>query len=173
MRTSRFSIAGLMGAVLVAAVGLAALRSASPIWAGAMLLLTYVVLGLAILCAVLRGRARRAWWLGFCVFGWGYLGLRGESGPGVDSIKLPTTAMLEALGPWLGVPVLHSTGLDTTDRLEPVVRADRPRPRHAPGGRRRRHPGPSPLRRAGGSLRERCEPARARPARRPGRGGPG
>ena len=73
MRTVRFSIARLMGAVLVAAVGLAALRNASPIWAGAMVLSTYVVLGLAILCAVLRGRAERAWWLGFCVFGWGYL----------------------------------------------------------------------------------------------------
>ncbi len=80
MRTVRFSIAGLMGAVLVAAVGLAALRIASPIWAGAMLLLTYVVLGLAILCAVLRGRAERAWWLGFCVFGWGYLGCVGSRG---------------------------------------------------------------------------------------------
>ena len=29
------------------------------------------------------------------------------------------SAMLEALGRWLGVPVLHSTGLDTTARLNP------------------------------------------------------
>jgi hypothetical protein len=118
MRTVRFTIAGLMGAVLIAAVGLAALRNASPIWAGAMVLLTYVVLGLAILCVLLRGRTERAWWLGFCVFGWGYLGSWGV-GYEVDAIKLPTTAMLEALGPWLGVPVLHSMGLDTTDRLNP------------------------------------------------------
>ena len=40
MQFLRFSIAGLMGAVLIAAVGLVALRFASPIWAGATLLAT-------------------------------------------------------------------------------------------------------------------------------------
>ena len=38
MRTIRFPIAGLMGAVLVVALGLAALRNASEIWAGVMVL---------------------------------------------------------------------------------------------------------------------------------------
>ena len=40
MRTIRFSIAGLMGAVAMSAVGIAALRAAdSTAWAGAMLML--------------------------------------------------------------------------------------------------------------------------------------
>ena len=118
MRHFRFSIAGLMGAVLVAAVGLAALLSASPIWAGTMLLLTYVVLGLAILCAVLRGHARRAWWLGFCVFGWGYLALE-RVGAGPNPIEPLTTVMLEELGLWLDGPVLHNGGVAWRSPLNP------------------------------------------------------
>ena len=89
MRHFRFSIAGLMGAVLVAAVGLAALLSASPIWAGAMVLLTYVVLGLAILCAVLRGPAERACWLGFCVFGMGYMAVMFAAADAAGVTSLP------------------------------------------------------------------------------------
>jgi hypothetical protein len=71
----RFSIAGLMGIVLVAAVGLAALVSPSPAWAGAIFLVTCVVLGLAIVGAIYRRGASRAFWVGVCVFGWGYLAL--------------------------------------------------------------------------------------------------
>ncbi len=73
MRRLRFSIAGLMGIVLIAALGLTALRDVSPIWLGAMYLLSRGVLALAILPAVFRRGAARAWWLGFCLFGWGYL----------------------------------------------------------------------------------------------------
>ena len=51
MRTPRFSIAGLLGVVLVAAVGMAALRYASEAWAGAMFLLTCGVLALAVVGA--------------------------------------------------------------------------------------------------------------------------
>ena len=50
MRAVRFSIAGLMGVVLVAAIGLAALRSQSQIWAGVLLLAT-----LAAFCVALVG----------------------------------------------------------------------------------------------------------------------
>ena len=75
MRHLRFTIAGLMGAVLIAAVGLSALRNATATWAGVMFLVTYGVLGLAIVGAICRGFPERAWWLGFFVFGWGYLSL--------------------------------------------------------------------------------------------------
>jgi hypothetical protein len=75
MRFVRFSIAGLMGAVLTAALGLTALRSASETWAGAALLLTCGVLGLAVVGVVSRAADERAWWLGFALFGWGYLAL--------------------------------------------------------------------------------------------------
>jgi hypothetical protein len=104
MRRLRFSIAGLMGIVLVAAIGLAALRSPSAIWAGAIFSLTCAVLGLAIVGAIYCKGAARAWWLGFCVFGWGYLAMVGFSRAGPPFAQLPTTQLLLALGPVLGHP---------------------------------------------------------------------
>jgi hypothetical protein len=69
----RISIRTLMALVLVSAIGLAALRNASELWAGMMLLLALAAVGVAILgVALMRGR-ERAWWLGFAVFGGGYL----------------------------------------------------------------------------------------------------
>lgn len=72
MRRPRVSIAGLMGAVAAAAVGLAALRFSTPGWSGAIYLLTRAILGLAILLALHRRGPSRAWWTGFALFGWGY-----------------------------------------------------------------------------------------------------
>ena len=58
MHTFRFRVAGLMGAVLVIALGLAALRDASETWAGMTFLLTCGVLCLAIVGIVCGGIAR-------------------------------------------------------------------------------------------------------------------
>jgi hypothetical protein len=69
----RFSIRTLMAFVLVFAVGLAALRNANAVWAGAMLLLAFASVGVAVVgMCLMRGR-ERAWWLGFGVFSGGYL----------------------------------------------------------------------------------------------------
>src|SRR5262249_39761145 len=73
MRSAHFTIAGLMGAVLVAAIGFAALRNASETWAGVIFLLTCAVLCLSIVGVVCRGLPARAGWLGFALFGWGSL----------------------------------------------------------------------------------------------------
>ena len=59
MRTIRFPIAALMGAVVVVALGLAALRNASDLWAGATFLVTCGVLCLAIVGAVCRTGTER------------------------------------------------------------------------------------------------------------------
>lgn len=83
-RTIRFSIAGLMGAVLIVAIGLAALRSASEIWAGVIFLSTCGVLALAIVGIFCRREAERAWWLGFALFGWGYMALASGRGTKPD-----------------------------------------------------------------------------------------
>ena len=63
MTRHRVSIAHLMGVVLVASLGMVALRNASPVWAGVMFLLTTGVLGLAVVAIFCRGRAERdvAW----------------------------------------------------------------------------------------------------------------
>ena len=92
-RAVRFPIAGLMSAVVVVPLGLAALRNASETWAGATFLSTCAVLCLAIVGVVCRGESERAWWLGFALFGWGYLILAFWS-----SLELPTMALLDALG---------------------------------------------------------------------------
>jgi hypothetical protein len=69
----RFSIAGLMAAVLLLAVGFAGFRTASPLWASAIFTMTVTVFAGAIVgAAARRGRSRIAW-LGFGVFGWTYL----------------------------------------------------------------------------------------------------
>ena len=65
MRSLRFSIAGLMGVVLLAAIGFAALRNPSENWAGIVLLATLGALGIATIGAFCRsgGCARRFRWL--------------------------------------------------------------------------------------------------------------
>jgi hypothetical protein len=95
MRKFRFSIGGLMAVVLVLAIGFAALRNASQTWAGLMFLLTCGVLGLAVVGAVCRREAERAWWLGFAVFGWGYMIL--AFWPSESLPELPTQALLDVL----------------------------------------------------------------------------
>jgi len=75
MRATRASIAWLMGVVLVTAIGLAALRSPDDTWAGVIFYSAAGVLGLAFVGVVHGKLAERAWWLGFVLFGAGYLAL--------------------------------------------------------------------------------------------------
>lgn len=99
MRMPRISIAGLMGVVLVIALGLAALRHPSPIRAGVAFLVTRGALTLAVVGAICRVGKERAWWLGFALFGWGHLNL----GDWVGGLRMPTATLLEILAPRLGV----------------------------------------------------------------------
>ena len=69
----RFSIRTLMAFVLVSAVGMAALRNASDLWAGMMLMAALAAVGVAVLGAALMRDRERAWWLGFGLFGGAYL----------------------------------------------------------------------------------------------------
>src|SRR5437764_15325384 len=62
-----------MGIVVVAAVGAAALRMASDLWADALFSLDLLLFGAAALASALRRGRSRAAWLGFAAFGWGYL----------------------------------------------------------------------------------------------------
>jgi hypothetical protein len=86
----RISVRSLMAIVLISAIGLAALRNASNLWAGIILLLDLAALAGAVLgAAIMRGR-EQAWWLGFVVFGAGYL-IAASSSLGTE---LPTTHIL-------------------------------------------------------------------------------
>ena len=55
------------------ALGLVALRSASTTWVAAMLGLILLTMTAAILFAMFRQGAERAYWIGFTTFGWMYL----------------------------------------------------------------------------------------------------
>jgi len=95
----RFSIAGLMGVVLIVGVGFASLRSGSPIWASGMFTLTVALLSAAIVAGIaVRGRGRLAC-VGFAVFGWVYLAV--AFGPWPHNLdgppQLVTVPLLDAV----------------------------------------------------------------------------
>ncbi len=75
MRRIRFNIANLVAVILILGVGCAALREATDLWVSSIFSLTLGVLLLSILLAVHRREKRRAFWLGFALFGWIYLAL--------------------------------------------------------------------------------------------------
>jgi hypothetical protein len=91
----RFSLTALFGAVLFAAFGTAAIRFASPLWAGLTMAVTVPLLFAAILGALFRLGQARAFWTGMAVCGWGYLVIAQapwfEAGVGQH---LPTTYLL-------------------------------------------------------------------------------
>lgn len=102
-RSVRITTAGLMGVVTVVSVVLAALRSGSHVWAGAVFLLTCGVIALAAVGSVLVASSARAWWLGFVTFGGTYLVLAFYPLPGAsDAPGLPTETLLRCVMPYVG-----------------------------------------------------------------------
>ncbi len=75
MKRIRFNIASLLGVVLVLGIGFAALRESSDLWESSIFSITLVVLLISIMFAIHRTETRRAFWIGFAVFGWIYLAL--------------------------------------------------------------------------------------------------
>jgi hypothetical protein len=103
MQRPRVSVFGLMALVLFLSIGIGALRLASAAWAGAMTLATPCALVWAILGVAYRRQGKRAFWLGFALFGWGYMILASGSWwrPTDDQPKLVTTMLLDRLYPVL------------------------------------------------------------------------
>jgi WD40 repeat protein len=123
MRRVRFSIASLLVVVLVLALGFAALRESNEIWDSGVFTLTFAVLLASILLAIHRSEARRAFWIGFAVFGWIYLGLSWV--PSIES-RLATTKVLAYLDSKVpGRPQnsfkLHVTGGTPGNRVQAVA----------------------------------------------------
>jgi hypothetical protein len=69
----RFSIRTLMSAIVVSAIGLAALRNANDLWAGMMFLVALTAVGVAVMGVVILRRREQFWCAGFALFGIGYL----------------------------------------------------------------------------------------------------
>ncbi|MGO9471476.1 MAG: hypothetical protein ACLQIB_58570 [Isosphaeraceae bacterium] len=73
MKRPRITIAHIILVVLVIAIGLAAIRSGSAAWAGAMFSITFFAMISSLLGAALGRGMRRIYWSGFGVLGWSYL----------------------------------------------------------------------------------------------------
>jgi uncharacterized membrane protein YtjA (UPF0391 family) len=100
MRRFRVSIAGLMAAILVAAVGFAALRNASAWWCSVLFTFTLALFLIATVGAI-RGEDK-AFWLAFALFGWGYMIASYEPWSklhGTTPPSLVTTGLLNRLYP--------------------------------------------------------------------------
>ena len=91
MRRIRFTIASLLVVVLFVALGFAALRESNEIWDSGLFTLTLGVLLISILLAVHRTESRRAFWIGFALFRWTYLGLSLASS--IESRLITTKAL--------------------------------------------------------------------------------
>jgi hypothetical protein len=102
----RFTIMSLMGTILVLGVAIAALRNANDNWAGAMILATPLLLGIALigaLCGEERSRARR---LGFAILGGGYFALAFLGLSDQDRARLPTARLLQAIHERVATPLM-------------------------------------------------------------------
>ena len=75
MKSIRFTIGSLLGVISVVGVGFAALRESSDLWESGVFTLTLGLLLISTLFAYHRLGSRKAFWLGFALFGSTYLGL--------------------------------------------------------------------------------------------------
>ena len=91
MRRFRFHIGSLLILVLLLGVGFAGLREANDLWDSGIFTLTLGFLLVAILFAIHHTESRRAFWIGFALFGWSYIGL--ASIPSVASRLITTKAL--------------------------------------------------------------------------------
>jgi hypothetical protein len=72
MRPPRFSIGSLLMLIAIVAVGMAALRYPSPLWASTIYTVAAIAIVAGVSNAILGRGARRAYWIGFALFGGAY-----------------------------------------------------------------------------------------------------
>ena len=99
MRKFRFSISALMGLVVAAAIGFAALREGSEVWASATFAATSLILLMALPLLIYSRGAMRAAWVGFTLFGWAYLAFAFSSWSreNLGTPPLPTSWLLDVV----------------------------------------------------------------------------
>jgi hypothetical protein len=116
--TRQFSIFQLIVVVTVSALGLTAMTQSSPLLYAVFAMATLVSLLCALLFAIFYPGARRAYWIGFCVWGLGYVTLSGvmEKDNGMDSPVL-TSQLLN----WTYMKIVRPVPLDPA--MNPVVPA--------------------------------------------------
>ncbi len=70
MKRFRFSVAGLMAVILLLAVGMAALRDPTTLWARAIFTAAVTLFAASLLGAMIHRGIPRFSWAGLAVFGW-------------------------------------------------------------------------------------------------------
>jgi hypothetical protein len=91
MKRIRFNIASLLGVILVLGVGFAGLRESNDTWDSSIFSITLCFLLISIPLAVDRTDKRRAFWMGFALFGSAYLGF--SLSPPIESRLITTRAL--------------------------------------------------------------------------------
>lgn len=106
----RFSLAGLIGVILLVSVYLATLRTSSTSGAGLALSISVGVLTAGLFWGLFRPGANRGFWVGFQLAGWGYL-LAAVSGSSQSQLgnHLITTQLVGAL--YRQMPVTSTQGV--------------------------------------------------------------
>ena len=132
----RVSMSGLMVAVLVAALGLAALRTPTALLASLIFTMTVALMATATLAALAGGRAARRSWAGLAVFGWAYLGIAFGPGAGSNGVTPPPFPTMALYSSFKGMtaggsvtlisPEPQGEDLPDTYILDPKVRASAP-----------------------------------------------
>jgi hypothetical protein len=77
--------------ILLAGAGLAALRESNELWDSSVFSVTLVILLISVLLGIYRINEKRAFWIGFALFGWIYLGL--TLMPSIESRLITTQAL--------------------------------------------------------------------------------
>ncbi len=108
MQRFRFHLGTLVSLVLVFGVGFAALRESIEIWDSGVFTLTLGILLTSVLLAIHRTETRRAFWLGFTLFGAAYLGV--SLVPSLES-RLMTTKTLAFLESKIARSIPNDEGL--------------------------------------------------------------
>lgn len=123
MRLPRFTILSLLLLILFVGVAVAGLRAADDSWDAGLLGLTILILLTSVLLAVHRIERKRAFWLGFALFGWVYFVV--SMIPPLES-RMPTTkglAFIDSKIPgrqktWIiDLNVANSSGLNSVQTL--------------------------------------------------------
>jgi hypothetical protein len=112
MRRFRFHLATLVILVLVLGVSVAALRESNDLWDSGVFTLIVGVLLTSVLLAILRNERRRAFWLGFAIFGTAYLGL--SLVPSIE-FRLITTKALAYISSKMPKPIPNGVGVEYAD----------------------------------------------------------